>query len=291
MRRYVATLQLKRVTDGDRTFWHWQSTFDVPRGREREFEDLVGVGVYEGGFEGLRAYLRRGTRSAPRRIARARGGRIRRSAHPRDSRLELRRPGSPAVSAAVRARPRARRGAHPPDGDRRQLHRRLRARGAVPHARAAGAARHGGGRRGRRRRRRGGAPPARRSGGVCVPAPRGLCGRAHHGRRPGRRAARPRRRRDRRRGDAQGHDRGVPIASHPPRARGRRRARARRRGRGRAAFSASGRRPWAPRSSAPSRARTRRAGLGLTAARRLSSRAMPASRARCGRPPAAAAPT
>ena len=60
MRRYVATVQLKRVTDGDRTFWHWQSTFDVPRGREQEFEQRVGVGVYEGGFEGLRAHLRRG---------------------------------------------------------------------------------------------------------------------------------------------------------------------------------------------------------------------------------------
>src|SRR6266851_2545829 len=30
LRRYVATLQLKRVTDGERTFWHWQSTFDAP---------------------------------------------------------------------------------------------------------------------------------------------------------------------------------------------------------------------------------------------------------------------
>jgi NADPH:quinone reductase-like Zn-dependent oxidoreductase len=59
MRRYVATLQLKRVTDGDRTFWHWQSTFDAPRGRERELAELVGKGVYEGGFEGLRAFLRR----------------------------------------------------------------------------------------------------------------------------------------------------------------------------------------------------------------------------------------
>jgi NADPH:quinone reductase-like Zn-dependent oxidoreductase len=58
MRRYVATVTLKRVTDGDRTFWHWESTFDVPRGREREFADLVGKGVYEGGFAGLRAYLR-----------------------------------------------------------------------------------------------------------------------------------------------------------------------------------------------------------------------------------------
>ena len=60
MRRYVATLQLKRVTDGERTFWHWESTFEPPRGREREFADLVGKDVYEGGFDGLRAYLRRG---------------------------------------------------------------------------------------------------------------------------------------------------------------------------------------------------------------------------------------
>ena len=65
MQRYVATVQLKHVTDGDRTFWHWQSTFDVPRGRETEFEELVGKGVYEGGFEGLKAFLRRGGVAAP----------------------------------------------------------------------------------------------------------------------------------------------------------------------------------------------------------------------------------
>jgi NADPH2:quinone reductase len=58
MERYVATVQLKRVTDGNRTFWHWQSTFNAPRGREREFAELVGKGVYEAGIEGLRAYLR-----------------------------------------------------------------------------------------------------------------------------------------------------------------------------------------------------------------------------------------
>jgi NADPH:quinone reductase-like Zn-dependent oxidoreductase len=57
MRNYVATVQLKRVTDGDRTFWHWESTFDVPKGREREFEQLVGGGVYETGFAALRKYL------------------------------------------------------------------------------------------------------------------------------------------------------------------------------------------------------------------------------------------
>jgi NADPH:quinone reductase-like Zn-dependent oxidoreductase len=60
MRNYVATVQLKRVTDGDRTFWHWESTFDVPRGREKEFDELVGGGVYEGGFRGLAAYLNNG---------------------------------------------------------------------------------------------------------------------------------------------------------------------------------------------------------------------------------------
>jgi len=75
MRRYVATVQLKRVTDGDRTFWHWQSTFDVPRGREREFAELVGTGVYEAGFDGLRAYLRqsRPTPESTARPAAARG--------------------------------------------------------------------------------------------------------------------------------------------------------------------------------------------------------------------------
>jgi NADPH:quinone reductase-like Zn-dependent oxidoreductase len=66
MRDYVATVQLKRVTDGERTFWHWESTFDVPRGREREFEQLVGGGVYEGGFAGLRAYLKGEIRDRPR---------------------------------------------------------------------------------------------------------------------------------------------------------------------------------------------------------------------------------
>ena len=64
MQRYVATVTLKRVTDGNRTFWHWESTFEVPRGREREFADLVGKGVYEEGFAGLRAYLRGAPRAA-----------------------------------------------------------------------------------------------------------------------------------------------------------------------------------------------------------------------------------
>jgi NADPH:quinone reductase-like Zn-dependent oxidoreductase/uncharacterized protein YndB with AHSA1/START domain len=57
LQRYVATLQLKPVTDGNRTFWHWQSTFDTPPGREAELADMVGRGVYEAGFEALRRHL------------------------------------------------------------------------------------------------------------------------------------------------------------------------------------------------------------------------------------------
>jgi NADPH:quinone reductase-like Zn-dependent oxidoreductase len=73
LRRYVATVRLQRVTDGNRTFWHWQSTFETPRGREREFADMVGKGVYEGGFEGLRSYLRRPAGAAVARTASAAG--------------------------------------------------------------------------------------------------------------------------------------------------------------------------------------------------------------------------
>jgi NADPH:quinone reductase-like Zn-dependent oxidoreductase/uncharacterized protein YndB with AHSA1/START domain len=63
LERYVATVQLKPVTDGNRTFWHWQSTFRTPRGRERELTEMVGVNVYEAGFRGLRQHLARGRAS------------------------------------------------------------------------------------------------------------------------------------------------------------------------------------------------------------------------------------
>jgi NADPH:quinone reductase-like Zn-dependent oxidoreductase len=69
LERYVATVQLKPVTDGRRTFWHWQSIFRTPRGRERELAELVGRDVYEGGFTGLAHYLAHGEvpgRAGPR---------------------------------------------------------------------------------------------------------------------------------------------------------------------------------------------------------------------------------
>jgi NADPH:quinone reductase len=60
LQRYVATVTLKRVTDGDRTFWHWESSFATPPGRERELREMVAQGVYEAGFENLRRHLAQG---------------------------------------------------------------------------------------------------------------------------------------------------------------------------------------------------------------------------------------
>ena len=60
LQRYVATVTLKPVTDGNRTFWHWESTFATPRGRERELRDMVAQGVYEAGFANLRRHLAAG---------------------------------------------------------------------------------------------------------------------------------------------------------------------------------------------------------------------------------------
>ena len=60
LQRYVATLTLKPVTDGDRTFWHWESTFSTPPGQERELREMVAEGVYEAGFANLRRHLGEG---------------------------------------------------------------------------------------------------------------------------------------------------------------------------------------------------------------------------------------
>lgn len=68
LQRYVATVTLSRVTDGNRTFWHWASSFATPPGMEQELRDTVAQGVYETGFEDLRRYLRGGAdRQAPGR--------------------------------------------------------------------------------------------------------------------------------------------------------------------------------------------------------------------------------
>jgi NADPH:quinone reductase len=60
LQRYVATITLKPVTDGARTFWHWESSFATPPGMERELRELVASGVYEAGFANLRQHLATG---------------------------------------------------------------------------------------------------------------------------------------------------------------------------------------------------------------------------------------
>lgn len=54
---YVAHVRLLPVTDGDRTFWQWESRFDTPEGRERELTDLVANGIYAAGMEAIRAHI------------------------------------------------------------------------------------------------------------------------------------------------------------------------------------------------------------------------------------------
>jgi NADPH:quinone reductase len=57
LERYVATVTLKRITDGNRTLWHWESSFAAPPEQARALVEMVAKGVYEAGFEGLRRYL------------------------------------------------------------------------------------------------------------------------------------------------------------------------------------------------------------------------------------------
>lgn len=54
---YVAHVRLAPVTNGDRTFWLWQSRFDTPAGREAELARMVGEDIYGGGFEAIRKLM------------------------------------------------------------------------------------------------------------------------------------------------------------------------------------------------------------------------------------------
>lgn len=54
---YVAHVRLTPVTDGDQTFWEWESRFDTPSGREAELGDLVGETIYMAGFDAIRSHL------------------------------------------------------------------------------------------------------------------------------------------------------------------------------------------------------------------------------------------
>ena len=54
---YVAHVRLAPVTDGDHAFWHWESRFDTPAGREAELARMVGEDIYASGFAAVREHM------------------------------------------------------------------------------------------------------------------------------------------------------------------------------------------------------------------------------------------
>jgi uncharacterized protein YndB with AHSA1/START domain len=56
---YVATLKFTPVTDGGRCFAEWSAEFDCAESRERELTELIGSGVFQGGFEALKRHFSR----------------------------------------------------------------------------------------------------------------------------------------------------------------------------------------------------------------------------------------
>ena len=58
MFNYVAHVRLLPVTDGDRTFWHWESRFTTRAGDEQRLTEMVGEQIYQAGFAAIRKHLR-----------------------------------------------------------------------------------------------------------------------------------------------------------------------------------------------------------------------------------------
>ena len=54
---YVAHVRLLPVTDGDRTFWHWESRFTARPAEAAELTAMVGEQIYQAGFEAIRRHL------------------------------------------------------------------------------------------------------------------------------------------------------------------------------------------------------------------------------------------
>lgn len=54
---YVAHVRLIPVTDGDRTFWEWESRFDTRAGEETSMARLVREEIYGAGFAAINAML------------------------------------------------------------------------------------------------------------------------------------------------------------------------------------------------------------------------------------------
>lgn len=54
---HKATLQLRRVTDGDRTYAEWTASFDAAPEDADKLADGMGANVFQGGFNALKAHF------------------------------------------------------------------------------------------------------------------------------------------------------------------------------------------------------------------------------------------
>ena len=54
---YVATLQLSKITDGNRTYIEWSAEFNTPPEGEEETVTMIGGGVFQGGIDALKSLL------------------------------------------------------------------------------------------------------------------------------------------------------------------------------------------------------------------------------------------
>lgn len=54
---YVAHVRLIPVTDGNRTFWQWESRFDARAGETDTMSKLVGEQIYEAGFTAIKQHM------------------------------------------------------------------------------------------------------------------------------------------------------------------------------------------------------------------------------------------
>ena len=55
---YVAHVRLLPITDGDRTFWHWESRFTTRPEQAEALTRMVAEDIYQAGFDAIRAHLK-----------------------------------------------------------------------------------------------------------------------------------------------------------------------------------------------------------------------------------------
>jgi hypothetical protein len=49
-------VRLLPVTDGNRTFWHWEARFTTPAASAAEMTNMVGEQIFQAGFEAIRRH-------------------------------------------------------------------------------------------------------------------------------------------------------------------------------------------------------------------------------------------